>query len=61
MVHFAETAHVPEHTHTYTKIKHYGQKLVLTWYNSQMKSDCRNVSQALHWTEKFLVLVFLSV
>ena len=40
---------------------HCGQKSVLTRYNSQIKSHCRNVSEACIGLENFLVLFFLSV
>ena len=39
----------------------FGQISVLTWYGSQIKSSCRIISEALDWTRKDLVLVFLSV
>ena len=52
-------------TETHRRImKHCGQKSVFTWYNSQIKSDCRNISEALNWTRKFFdvsISVCLSV
>ena len=33
-------------------LTHYGQKSVLTWCDSPIKSDCRIVSEAQPWTRK---------